>query len=201
MTPQPNTNNKYLNNNFKSFLTNIDNSHLLDKNGNIDKYYKSFEKLKYNKNNGCCKNPNEYADVLFKQHKIHINIPDELQFVSLIEPKREKININVQINCINDIIQLTKMYPLDKTKEYNINMEALHKIVKPLTELDNMIGMKNIKENIVDQILYYLQNLHKITKDDKKIISNDYMHTVIYGPPGNGKTEVTQINGKIYRNM
>jgi SpoVK/Ycf46/Vps4 family AAA+-type ATPase len=201
MTPQPNTNNnnKKLDN-FKTFLSNIDHSYLLDKNGKIDKYYKSFEKLKYNKNKGCCKNPDEYADVLFYQHeKMHIKIPDEPYIVSL--PIKEKININVQINCINDIIQLTKMYPLDKTKEYNINMEALHNIVKPLTDLDNMIGMKNIKENIVDQILYYLQNLHKIIKEDKQIISNDYMHTVIYGPPGTGKTEVAKIIGKIYSNM
>jgi SpoVK/Ycf46/Vps4 family AAA+-type ATPase len=80
-------------------------------------------------------------------------------------------------------------------------MEALHNIAEPLTELDNMIGMKAIKENIVDQILFYLQNLHKIKKGDKIVTSNDYMHTVIYGSPGTGKTEVAKIIGKIYSNM
>ena len=38
-------------------------------------------------------------------------------------------------------------------------MKALHKIKEPLTELNNMIGMKNLKENIVDQILFFVQNL------------------------------------------
>ena len=76
-------------------------------------------------------------------------------------------------------------------------MKALHKIKEPLTDLNNMVGMKNLKENIVDQILFYIQNLHK-TKDSSKRASNDFMHTVIYGPPGTGKTEIAKIMGQIF---
>ena len=76
-------------------------------------------------------------------------------------------------------------------------MKALHKIKEPLTDLNNMVGMKNLKENIVDQILFYIQNLHK-TKDGSKRSSNDFMHTVIYGPPGTGKTEIAKIMGQIF---
>ena len=53
-----------------------------------------------------------------------------------------------------DVID-TDDYPLDKNIEYNINMEALHKIKTPLIELNNMIGMYQLKENIVDQIIYF----------------------------------------------
>jgi SpoVK/Ycf46/Vps4 family AAA+-type ATPase len=48
-------------------------------------------------------------------------------------------------------------------------MKALHKIKEPLTELNNMIGMKSLKENIVDQILFFVQNLHRVSLDTKEV--------------------------------
>ena len=88
---------------------------------------------------------------------------------------------------------LIDTYRVDPTIKYNININALHNIKEPLIELDNMIGMKDLKINIVDQILYFTQELHK-----NKNSSGDFMHTVIYGPPGTGKTEIAKIIGKIY---
>ncbi len=45
--------------------------------------------------------------------------------------------------------------------------------------------MKDLKNNIVDQILYFVQQLHK-----NKNSSGEFLHTVIHGPPGTGKTEI-----------
>jgi hypothetical protein len=59
------------------------------------------------------------------------------------------------------LLKLIDAYPDDKETKYNINMSLLHKIKEPLYNLNNMIGMKYLKENIVDQILFYVQNLHK----------------------------------------
>jgi len=106
--------------------------------------------------------------------------------------------INVEINNISDLLLLIETYPLDKNTEYNINMEALHKIKQPLNDLNNMIGMKKLKENIVDQIIFYIQNLHTLKSDIK---GNDFMHTVIYGSPGTGKTEIAKIIGSIFSKM
>ena len=61
-------------------------------------------------------------------------------------------------------------------------------------KLNNMIGMNSLKKNIVDQILYFIQNLHINS-------GGDYMHTIIYGPPGTGKTEIAKIIGQIYSKM
>ena len=109
---------------------------------------------------------------------------------------KEKININIEINNINDLLNLIEKYPLDDKIDYNINMNSLHKIKEPLIELNNMIGMKNIKENILYQLLYFIQDMHKIGTN-----TNDFMHTVIYGIPGTGKTEVAKIIGKIFANL
>jgi len=112
------------------------------------------------------------------------------------DKNKEKVNINIEINNINDLLSLIEKYPLNDKIEYNINMNSLHKIKEPLIELNNMIGMKNIKENILYQLLYFIQDMHKIGTN-----TNDFMHTVIYGIPGTGKTEVAKIIGKIFANL
>ena len=118
---------------------------------------------------------------------------------------RRKVNIQFEINNIGDLLKMIDQYPNDKDVEYNINMSSLHKIKEPLLELNAMIGLQNLKENIVDQILFYIQNLHLVSDFDenknKKGCRNDFMHTVIYGPPGTGKTEVAKIIGSIFANL
>ena len=109
---------------------------------------------------------------------------------------RETITIETEVNTIADILQLIDKYPLDPAIKYNINMKALHDIKEPLKEINCMIGMKDIKNNIVDQILYFVQDLHK-----NKNNTGDFLHTVIYGPPGTGKTEMAKLMGKIYSNI
>jgi len=123
-----------------------------------------------------------------------------------ISYKVNKVDINAEINSIGDLIQLCNDYKLAENVEYNIDMKSLHKINDDLVELNNMIGMKTLKENIVDQLLFYLQNLH-VYKDasngnkSANIETGDFLHTVIYGSPGTGKTEVAKIIGRIYANL
>ena len=56
-----------------------------------------------------------------------------------------------------------------------------------------MIGMKNIKEMIIDLIFFRLQNI-----DDS---NEELWHLVIQGTPGSGKTEVAKIIGKLYYSL
>ena len=109
---------------------------------------------------------------------------------------KEEVLIDVYIGNLTDLIHLCDKYPLADNIEYNINMKSLHNIKPSLIELQNMIGMNSIKENIVDQIIYFIQDLHNISPNN-----SDYLHAVIYGPPGTGKTEVAKIMGKIFSNL
>jgi SpoVK/Ycf46/Vps4 family AAA+-type ATPase len=108
--------------------------------------------------------------------------------------KTKKVHIDACVEDINDLLYIISAYEDDETIDYNINVSALHKIKEPLTQLNNMIGMKNLKENVVDQILFYIQNLQTSQ-------GNDFMHTVIYGPPGTGKTEIAKIMGSIFAKL
>ena len=119
----------------------------------------------------------------------------------------ERINICCEVTCIADLIQLIVQHPVAENVEYNINMRALHRISEPLRKLDAMVGMDSLKEHVLDQIIYFMQDLHKNDKhetnkgDKSSGAFNDYMHTVIYGPPGTGKTEVAQLIGAIFSRM
>ncbi len=110
--------------------------------------------------------------------------------------KKEIINIDTEINSITDLLKLIKDNPIVENVEYNIDIETLHKIREPLTELNHMIGMKSLKDNVIDQIIYYIQNFHKLGKCE-----GDFMYTVIYGPPGTGKTELAKLIGKIFSKL
>jgi SpoVK/Ycf46/Vps4 family AAA+-type ATPase len=77
-------------------------------------------------------------------------------------------------------------------------MKSLHMIKPHLVELNNMIGMNKLKGSLLDQIIYFAQDLHRFNKNPEQM---DFMHTVIYGPPGTGKTEIAKILGKIYSKL
>jgi SpoVK/Ycf46/Vps4 family AAA+-type ATPase len=122
--------------------------------------------------------------------KLHESDEEPILDFQKIHNEIVEINIVVEVNSITHLLELIEKYEINPKFHYNINMEALHKIKEPLAELNNMIGMKELKTNIVEQIIYFIQELHSN--------SHDFMHTVIYGPPGTGKTEIARILGKIF---
>ena len=138
-----------------------------------------------------------YSNLFYclESNNINNNINNnQISFENLfpLKQKMYKIVIKKNIENIDDIMDIINKYPILKNVEYNIDLKLLHKIKEPLKKLQSMIGMNVIKNNIIEQILYYLQGLHN---------NNDYLHTVIYGPPGTGKTEISKIIGEIFMNM
>jgi ATP-dependent 26S proteasome regulatory subunit len=187
-------------NNYNNFLLQLDKQYFNNieqcENKNIDETLKTISKSFINDINvtqSNTKNINKNDPNLYDPKLFDLNINN----IENIQPKN-KVHICIEINNINDFLLLIDKYPLDKDIEYNINMGALHNIKQPLIELNNMIGMKNLKENIVDQIIFYIQNLHTLNNNIK---GNDFMHTVIYGSPGTGKTEIAKIIGSIFTKL
>jgi len=116
----------------------------------------------------------------------------------IIEPdsipiKTKKVNITTNVTCINDLIQIIDENEYDTTVEYNIDLKSLHGIKKELNILNNMIGMESIKTSVLNQMLYFIQDL-----DGDIHGGGDFKHTVLYGKPGTGKTEIAKLIGQIY---
>lgn len=110
--------------------------------------------------------------------------------------KRHKVNQRLKledapvVNSISDLIELGRTI-----KNYrNLDTVMLWRITPYLEELNNMVGMKSLKESIFYQVIYYLQGMHKKNNEE-------YLHTVIYGSPGTGKTSVSKIIGNLYKAM
>lgn len=114
--------------------------------------------------------------------------------IEIVPPEiaKTKKHIDDEINSIADLISIIDKYPVSEDVEYNINVKMLNKIAGELRELNAMIGLKTLKKNILDQILYFLQGLSG---------HDEYKHMVIYGSPGTGKTDIAKILGKMYSNM
>jgi hypothetical protein len=75
-----------------------------------------------------------------------------------------------------------------------LNLKLLEKILPDLQQLNEMVGMKKIKNTLFLQIIYYLQDLHKRDTDY-------YLHSCIYGSCGSGKTSLGYILGNIYSKL
>ena len=102
-----------------------------------------------------------------------------------------------KLDSLDNLIEMIKDYaekPLPKRgkrKFYPSKMDVLPNILQDLIDLNNMIGLKKLKNQIVDQILYFVQGI------DESVM----MHTVLEGPPGTGKTTVSHILSKIYSKL
>ena len=111
-----------------------------------------------------------------------------------LSKKRKKINreflLTPKISDLQSLIELAQT----KIPYSNINITNLWNILPELCELNDLIGMDDLKQTVFYQVIYYLQNLHEKCNEE-------YLHTVITGPPGCGKTTVAEIIGKIYSKM
>tara|TARA_B110000037_G_scaffold124743_1_gene142129 strand:+ start:708 stop:1976 length:1269 start_codon:yes stop_codon:yes gene_type:complete len=133
-------------------------------------------------------------ELLFKKKITQFTFDDDLTDIPKFkfDSNKKYKPLNCNIKNLDDLIKLGESYDLKLKDEYPIDMEKLFNLIEPLKELKQTIGMKQVKNNIINQIIYFLQDL-----DDEK----NMMHTVITGPPGVGKSLLGYLLSKIYYKM
>ena len=93
---------------------------------------------------------------------------------------------------LNDLIGLAECYHcVEQTKYRSLCLKKLSDLKLDLIKLENMIGLKDIKQRIVSNIIKFLLKI----KSDNNLES---LHTIIGGPPGVGKSTFVHILASIY---
>ena len=141
-----------------------------------------------------------------KEEKVKEKVKDELNKSIKITNLIEIIGKD-NIDNITDLIKIANYYEkkylnvytryVKKLYQYNneyftINLEKVYKIKKPLIKLKKLIGLENLKNDIIDLILYYLTNME---------INNTMMHMTLEGPPGCGKTKLARIISQLLNKL
>lgn len=114
------------------------------------------------------------------------------------KPKLVKFSNVPPINTLSDLLKVANSFKFYK----NLDTILLWKISPILEKIDNMVGMEKLKKSLLYQILYYLQGMHipkKVDPEVAKLENGEFLHTLLLGKPGTGKTTIAKLIGELYK--
>ena len=131
-----------------------------------------------------------------EKEKKELDFPDFSVSVKNIKTIKDLIQIGEEWNkYYNDNkFYLKRLCKKQKVKDAiynNREYQKIYFILNELQDIDQLVGLNELKKSIVNQILFFVQNLD----------GDEMMHTVLMGEPGVGKTECARILGRMYASL
>jgi len=119
-----------------------------------------------------------------------LQLPNKPRSKTTIVIPKTPVDLNQPINTLEDLIKLGETFEIKETEKYAVNMQQIKRLAPILKRLNDLVGMTKIKAAIADHLIFMLSGLN-----DKEHM----MHTMIYGPPGCGKTCLALVLSDIYK--
>tara|TARA_B100000768_G_C11284691_1_gene381466 strand:+ start:7167 stop:8795 length:1629 start_codon:yes stop_codon:yes gene_type:complete len=135
--------------------------------------------------NSLKKGDNPLEDLFKKLFGLDLNKKEDRK---LEAPLSKELNFNLEkeyeelpfeVKDLTGLISLADLYDKENQHMYGFNMKRLSIIRNSLISLNEIIGMEQVKTNIANKIITYLQGLGDL---------DNMNHVVIQAPPGYGKT-------------
>lgn len=104
---------------------------------------------------------------------------------------------NSQNNVVKNLICHIKVMYYNNDPMLN-NVDDINMLYNALCDLDEIVGMYDVKDSIVKQIKFLLVNC---SNNEKSKFENHMLHTVVFGPPGVGKTTIGSCLANIWKGL